>query len=337
MAGIKALRRIQLGAETTAGTNAVATAIWRGLGMGKDNRETTFVEEDIGLLGDALRTYVAKTGGEVTLEGIASFEQLPYILQSSFYATTPTTDTSSAKLWSWTVQSASTDPIQTTDLQTYTVEFGDNQQAEYMNYCFTREFKLSGTVGEALQISATMEGRTVATTDFTAGISIPTVESILFTNGKLYIDPSTDASGTTQVSQTLFAVDLNVMTGWRGYPAADGRTDFSFVKRTKEEITCSITFEHNSSAVAEKAAWRNQTERNIRLKFTGNALSSTDVGATYDTKALVIDMLGKWESFDALTDQDGNDQVTGLFSCGYSAAAATKGDFTIVNELATLP
>lgn len=337
MAGIKALRRIQLGAETAAGTNAVATAIWRGLGMGKDNRETTFVEEDIGLLGDALRTYVAKTGGEVTLEGIASFEQLPYIFQSAFYATTPTTDTSSAKIWTWTVQSASTDPIQTTDLQTYTVEFGDNQQAEYMNYCFTREFKLSGTVGEALQVSATMEGRTVATTDFTAGISIPTVESILFTNGTLYIDPSTDASGTTQVSNTLFAVDLNVMSGWRGYPAADGRTDFSFVKRTKEEITCSVTFEHNASAVAEKAAWRNQTERNMRLKFTGNALSSTDVGATYDTKALVIDMLGKWESFDSLTDQDGNDQVTGLFRVGYSSGAATKGDFTIVNELATLP
>lgn len=337
MAGIKALRRIQLGAEAVAGTNVVATAIWRGTGMGQDNRETTFVEEDIGLLGDALRTYVAKTGGEVAFEGIASFEQMGYFLQSGLYNTSPTTDTSSAKIWTWNIPSASTDPIATTDLQTYTVEFGDNQQAEYMNYCFTRELNLTGTVGEALQVSATMEGRAVATTDFTAGISTPTVESILFTNGKLYIDSSSDTLGTTQVSSTLFAVDLNFTTGWRGYPAADGRVDFSFVKRTKEELTCSITFEHNASAVAEKAAWRNQTERAIRLRFDGNALSSTDAAATYDTKTLIVDMLGKWESFDALTDQDGNDQVTGMFRVGYSATAAKKGSFILVNELATLP
>jgi hypothetical protein len=182
-----------------------------------------------------------------------------------------------------------------------------------------------------------MEGRTVATTDFTASIAIPDVETILFTNGKLYIDPTTDAIGTTQVSQTLFANDLNITTGWRGYPAADGRTDFSFVKRTKEEITLSVTFEHNATAVAEKLAWRNQTERAIRLRFDGNALSSTDAGATYDTKTFIADLYGKWESFDSLTDQDGNDQVTGLFRNGYSKAAGTKGYFRIVNELATLP
>ena len=337
MAGVKAFRRLIGGAEATAGTSVPATWIWRGMGMGKDNRETTFVEEDIGLLGDALRTYVAKTGGEVTFEGVASFEQLGYFFQSGFYKTTPTTDASSAKIWTWSIQDSATDPIATTDLQTYTVEFGDNQQAEYMAYCFTREFTLSGTVGEALNISATMEGRTVATTDFTSGINIPTVESILFTNATLYIDPTSDTIGTTQASQTIFAVDLNCTTGWRGYPAADGRTDFSFVKRTKEEITMSITFEHNTTAVAEKAAWRNQLERAIRVKFTGNALSSTDAGAAYDTKALVVDLYGKWESFDALSDQDGNDQVTGMFRVGYSATGGGKGSFKIVNELASLP
>jgi hypothetical protein len=337
MAGARAFRRIQMGAESTAGTSVPATAIWRGTGSGKDNRETTFVEEDVGRLGGALRTYVAKTGGEITFDGVASFEQLGYFFQSGFYATTPTTDTSSAKIWAWDVQDASTDPTQTTDLQTYTVEFGDNQQAEYMAYCFTREFGITGTVGEALQVSATMEGRTVATTDFTSGISIPAVESILFTNGTLYINATSDTAGTTLVSQTLFGMDLSVTTGWKGYPAADGRTDFSFVKRVGEEITCQLTFEHNSTAVTEKAAWRNQTERVIRVKFTGNALSSTDAGATYDTKALIVDMVGKWESFDALSDQDGNDQVTGTFRVGYSETYGGKGGIILVNELAALP
>src|SRR5512144_426376 len=163
MAGVKAFRRLQGGAEATPGANAAATWLWRGTGVGKDNRETTFVEEDIGRLGGALRTYVAKTGGEVTFEGVASFEQLPYFFQSGFYKVTSTSDNGSGRVWEWEIQDSATDPIASSDLQTYTLEFGDNQQAEYMNYCFTREFNLSGTVGEALMISATMEGRAVAT------------------------------------------------------------------------------------------------------------------------------------------------------------------------------
>jgi len=261
MPGIRAFNRVQIGQETTAGTNAVATQLLRGMtGMITDNLEVEFLEEDIGIAGGALATRIPMTGGEITLEGGFTFEQSPYILNSAFYSTTPTTDTSSAKIWSWTAQTVSTDLVATTDLQTYTIEAGDNQQAEYMNYCFTREFTISGRVGEGLNMSATMEGRAVGTTDFTAGISIPSVEYVLFTNGVLYIDVSTDM-GTTQVSQTLFSMDLNVTTGWKGYQAADGRTDFSFVKWVGSEIVLNVTFEHNSSAVAEKAAWRAETER----------------------------------------------------------------------------
>lgn len=336
--GIKALRRIQGGAESTAGTAVPATWIWRGTGTGKDNSKITFVEEDIGLLSDALRTYKAETGGELTLEGVASFEQLGYFYQSGVYATTPTTDAGSARIWTWNDQTASTDPVATTDLQTYTMEFGDNAGEEEMAFCFTRELKISGSAREALMVTATMEGRTVAPSTFTPSSDAPvtTAESILFTNGSLYIDDVTSSTdiGITQVSQTLFQAELNHVTGWKGYPAADGRTDFSILKRTKNDITLSLTFEHNASAIAEKAKWLAQTERCIRLMFTGNALTTTD---TYSTKTYIVDLWGKWESFDALSDNDGNDQVVGLFRAGYSTTAGLKARWIIVNELATMP
>ena len=336
MPGIRALRKVQIGQESTAGTNVVASQLLRGLtGVIQDNLEMEFLEEDIGIAGGALSTRIPMTGGEIVLEGGFTYEQSPYILNSAFYLTSPTTDASSAQIWSWTAQLASSDPIETTDLQTYTIEAGDNQQAEYMNYCFTREFTLSGRVGEGLNISATMEGRAVGTTDFTTGISVPSVEYVLFTKGTLYIDPSTDM-GTTQVSQTLFAVDLNVTTGWKGYHAADGQTYFSFAKWTGSDIVLNVTFEHNTSAVAEKAAWRAQTERAIRLQFDGEDLTTTDAGATYDTKALRVDLWGKWESFAALTDEDGNDHVTGVFRAGYSATGGNKAIFTVANETASL-
>ena len=336
--GIKALRRVQIGAELSAGaTTDVASTIWRGMGVLKDNLEITNVEEDIGILGGANRTYIGKTGGEIQLTGSSTFEQLPYLFQSGIYATAPTTDTSSAKIWVWNVQAMSTDPIATSDLQTYVIEGGDNQQAEDMHYCFTKELKLSGEAGASIDVSATLEGRAVATTTFTASLSVPTVEDILFSKGLLYIDPTSDAAGTTLKSNTLLKMDLSFTTGWIPVFAADGNTYFSFVKRASDEMTLDITFEHDGTSVAEKAYWRSQTERVIRLKFAGNALTTTDAGATYDTKVLVIDLYGKWQSFDALSDMDGNDTVVGKFKVGYSATAAKKAVITIVNELATLP
>lgn len=336
-AGIKALRRIQIGQETAAGTKATATAIMRGFeGVIKDNTMIEFMPENIGIAGGANRTRKPATGSEMAMTGGFTFEQGGYFFQSGFYKTTPTTDASSGKIWTWTVQTVSTDLIETTDLQPLTVEGGDNQQCEYFTYGFTREFSLSGQAGGGLDISATIEGRETGTTDFTASIAIPTVEDVLFTNGKLYIDTSTDI-GTTQVSQTLFSMNLNVTTGWKGYAAVDGRIDFSFAKWTGSEIVLNVVFEHNSSAVAEKAAWRAQTERAIRLQFDGTALSTTDASATYDKKALRIDLWGKWESFDALSDADGNDHVAGVFRAGYSSTAAKKAVFTICNQLASLP
>jgi len=338
MPGIKALRRVQIGPELSPGaTTDVATTIWRGMGVIKDNLEITFVEEDIGILGGANRTYKGKTGGEIELSGTATFEQLPYGFQSGIYATTPTTDTSSGLTWTWNVQSLSTDPIATSDLQTYVIEGGDNQQAENMHYCFTKELKLSGEAGAAIDLSMTLEGRDVAPTTFTAGLSIPSVEDILFSKGLLYIDQTSDAAGSTLKSNTLLKMDLTYTTGWVPVFAADGNTYFSFVKRQSDAITLDITFEHDGTSVAEKSAWRAQTERVIRLKFAGNALTTTDAGATYDTKILLIDLYGKWESFDALSDMDGNDTVVGKFKVGYSATAAKKCVFTVVNELSSLP
>jgi hypothetical protein len=334
--GIKALRKVQIGQEASlGGSTDIASTIWRGTGVLTDNRETTFPEEDIGILGGTTRSYVALTGGEIALEGDATFEQLPYIFNAGIYETTPTTDTGTGYVYVWTSQLASTDPISSSDLQTLVIEGGDNNEAEIMRYAFVREMSLSGNGGEALMVSATFQGREISGgQSYTASLSIPTVESILFTKGKLYIDDSTGTIGSTLVSNTLISSEFNMTTGWAAVLTADGRLDFSFVKRVADEITLQMTYEHNSSATTEKAAWRAQTERAIRLIFEGEALTSA---GTYTYKTLIIDLWGKYESFDALSEQDGNDIVVANFRAAYSSTAANKARFTIVNELSALP
>ena len=100
--GIRALRMVQIGQEVSAGgTTDPASTIWRGEGMLKDNRVTTFPTENIGIIGGVNRTYVGKTGGEIELTGIATYEQLPYIFNAGFYLSAPTTDAGSESIRTW--------------------------------------------------------------------------------------------------------------------------------------------------------------------------------------------------------------------------------------------
>lgn len=342
MPGVTALEKTLIGVEAAAGsTTDVPTTHWRGIGKIKDRQEIVFPNERVGRVGGTNRSYIARTGSEVPLDSEAiSFEQLPYILNAGLYTATPTTDTGSGYIWQWSVQSASTDAYATTDLSTLVVENGDNNEVETARYCFVREFTLSGKQGEALALASVLEGRAPSTaTGFTAVGSTDldnVCETILFSKVSLYIDPSTDTAGTTQKSETILDMSLKHKTGWVALPAKDTRLDFSSIKHVDDEIMLDITFEHNSVATAEKAAWRAQTERVVRLQFAGNTLTSA---GTYTTKILRIDLYGKWRTFGAegLEEQDGDNVYRGTFRCAYSASAANKAVYTIVNELQTLP
>lgn len=338
MPGIRAFSKVQLGAETTPGTNVATTAVWRGTGFIKDEIEVTFPEETIGILSGTTRSYIAKYGASLELTGDLTFEQFGYIGNAGIKYVAPTTDTSSAFIRTWLFPIQTTDAVASTDLTTLSVEGGDNQQAEEFSYGYVSEFTIEGTAGEAATISAIVNGQQVATTTFSASPTITDVESVLVSKGKMYADATTDTVGTTQLSQTLLGFSLSVTTGWMPVYAADGSLNFSFIKQTMPEVMLEVTFEHNASAVAEKLNWRNQTARQLRLRFDGSALTTTDAGATYDTKVFIIDLVGKWESWDVLDEQDGNNIVKGTFRARYDSNVATYYARIInANQLATMP
>lgn len=334
MPGITALRRVQIGQMPLNGTTDVPDTYWTGTGVLDDIREVVFPDDNVGIIGGVNRSYTAKTGGEITLENAAAFEQLAYVLDSAIHTAAPTTDTGSGYIRTYTLQTASTDPIASSDIQYLVIEGGDNQQAEIMRSGFVRELTISGAQGEAVMVSALVEGQGVSTTTFTASLTAPTVETILTSKGKLWIDPSTDTPGTTQKSATLLSFEFTMNpTGWQPIPVGDGNLYFSSVKFVGNNPELSITFEHDASATAEIAAWRAESERVIRLQFEGTALTSA---GAYTYKTLRMDLYGKWMDFEALGDQDGNDIVTGTFRVAYSTGATKKGVITLVNEQATL-
>jgi hypothetical protein len=340
--GVTALEKTLIGVEATAGaTTDAPTTHWRGMGKIKDRREIVRPPERVGRFGGTTRSYTPRTGSEIPLDGDATFEQLPYIFNAGIYLTTPTTDSGSSIVRTWNVQAASSDAFATTDLGTLVIENGDNNDAERARFVFIREFTLTGKQGEGMMVTAVGQGRESSTATFTAVGSTDLenpCETILFSKVALYIDDSTGTIGTTQVTETILDFNLKHTTGWVELPARDGRLDFGNIKHVDDEIMVDMTWEHNTFASTEKAAWRNQTERAIRIEWSGTALSSTD---TYSTKLLRLDYVGKWQTFAAegLEEQDGDNVVKGTFHVGSSitGSAYSKATYTIVNEIATLP
>jgi len=333
MPGIKALRKIQLGKETPAGTIAPATAIWRGMGTLQNLAELVKVEEDVGLLVPTDRAYIPFLGGEIEMDEVeATFEQLPYIGLGGIDGSVTGQADGAGTDKIWTFEPATT-TVKTP--KTFSIEGGDNQQAEVMEYSHVTEFKLSGKAKEALMMGATWTGRQIAKQAFTTALSIPTVEDILFSKGKLYIDAGGGTIGTTLKSSTFLEMSLSWKTGFIPVFTADGALYFTFVKGVLPEIELELTFEHDATSVAEKDAWLAGTGRLIQCKFEGSSVVSG--GTTYQKRTLILNLAGKWKSFDKLDEADGNDIVKGTLVAGYNSTWAKIAQMIVVNELAAMP
>jgi hypothetical protein len=332
--GIKGFTKIQLGAEATAGTAVPATALLRGAyAPADDQRQVTFPAEDIGYLSGVDRTYVPYLLGRLELpEREATFEQLPYTLAAGIKnVTTGVADgVGAGKIYAYPMPTTTANTI-----KTYTIESGDNQQAEEMEYSFVSEFTLSGQERQALMVKDTWQGRQWSTTSFTEAIAVPSVEEILFQKAKLYIDAVSGTLGTTLVSSSLLAMNLSVRTGWTPNFTGDGNLYFTDIEHIADqmEVLLNVTLRHNATAVSEKAAWRAQTARQLRLQIDGSALTP---GTSYSAKALRIDLAGKWERFEPLSERNGMMVSSGIFRARYNATANLFANLTVVNTLASL-
>lgn len=327
----KKLRKIQIGLETEKGTALAATDVWRGEGMLEDQLEIVFPEEDIGILPGVDRSYIPKLAAGLAIEDTPlTFEQCPILLCCAVddIVAGVQDGTGSGYVYAY-VGPITSDP----GFKTFTIEGGDDQQAEEMEYVFATEVTLKGAAGEAWMMGATLVGRQVVPTTFTGALVVSAVEEALFSKTKLYIDDGGGTIGTAVKSNTLLDAEVVITTGLQPVFTGDGELYFSFAKRVAPELVATITFEHDASSVAEKAAWRVQTTRLIRLVCLGSALTTPGVETN---KRLTIDMAGRWESFEKIDEVDGNDIVRGTFRARYSTADTLFFQIDVVNEVTEL-
>lgn len=330
--GIKALRKIQIGLESVPGTPVAATALWRGLGMLEDQREVVFPDEDIGYISGVDRSYTPKLLAGLSMEDVpVTFEQLCYILAAGIKDVVAGVQdgAGSGYIYNYTAPTTAKNSV-----KSYTIEAGDDQEAEEMEYGFVDSFKLSGVPGEALMVSAEWLGRQAVVSSFTGSIAVPAIEDVLFSRAKLYLDAVGGAIGTTQLTSTFLNMEVNVKTGWIPIFSADGNLYFTNIEMSKPEITVDIIFEHDASGAARKVDWRAETARLIRIQIEGSTLGTS--GTVYSNKTLNIDFAAKIQKVTKIGERDGNDILTATFMPKYNATGATYFDILVVNELTSL-
>lgn len=338
MPGVKTLRRIQFGKETTSGTLVAATTRWRGTGVLKDLREVEEHKEEIGIIGGADRTDIVKIAAQAELAATPlTFEQFQYLLAMSFGG--PVTGSADG---------VGTDKIYTTTipttaqptLVTYSVEGGDNFEVETMEYAHCTKWSIVGAPGKVVTMAATLQGRQVARKSggFTGAATIPAVDQAPFQKAKVYLDAIGGVAGTTQVANAVlgFKIDaeINIVPKW----TADGNLYWSFPVYTDHVIKGEITFEHDTAvdgSTGAKVDWRAQTPKMLQIKLEGNSVATG--GTTYQKKTVIFNLPIKWKVADPLSDMNKNDTIKMQFVSRYNATAATSGSIIVVNELSTLP
>ena len=338
MPGIGAGRKLQYGKETTAGTAVAASKIWAGEATAiEDALVTQFVKEDIGYIAPRLRTYVPQKFAKYAMPATPfTFEQGLIPLTSIKNVVSGASDgLGSDKVYDYVAHYLASS---LNTFQTWTLEAGDNQQAERMEYAYVADFTLEGKAGEAWMISANWEGRQASTNSFTGALAVPTtLEEALFGKTKLYIDASGGTMGSTQKTSTLLAATLKWKTGIVPVFTGDGNLYFTFAKfGLRPEVSLEITFEHDSTSVAEKAAWRAGSTRLVSLVCQGSAVQMP--GSTYTYKTLAINLAGRYEKFDVLDeDQNGDSIYKATLTAGRSDTDSAFAEIIVVNEVSSIP
>lgn len=339
--GHKALSKVQLGQETVKGTAVAADFLWRGPFAGlQDARSTEPIEEDLGIAMKSSRKFSAQVLAELSLPAAAlTPEQSPHIFEAGIkQVNTGVADGTSSSGYVYSYPFGLTT---INDVSTYTIETGDEDQAEEAEYCFVSAFTISAVKGQVVEISSDWMGRQVQNATFTGALSAPAVSELAAVNSVLYIDDPSGTIGTTQVSAgNILEWSLEVTTGRVALFTADSGNLY-FVEQyfniDEVEAVLEIKWLHKSDAVAEKAKFQSSTNRLIQIDVLGDAYATPGTGTDLNgVKGLRIQFPGSYDEFSAIEHEDGKSIVTATISGGYDAESGEVLTINVYNEDTTL-
>jgi hypothetical protein len=194
-------------------------------------------------------------------------------------------------------------------------------------------------MGQTARMGGSLMGRQVARlgTGFSAA-TIPAIGEFPTQMGKLYMDAISGAYGTTQISNTLVAWQVDLELRWQPVFTMDGTLAFAYPSYTGHKVSGTITYLNDTAADGATGAmtdFRNQTPKLMRIDLSGPAV--TTPGTLYSTKKCLIDLPVKLLNPGPLGNDNGNDIRVFKFRSRYNTTAGNAGKITNVTDLTPLP
>ena len=302
-----AMRFLQGSLESSKGSNSAATRVLLARLINPNfNQPREFIEEDRGTLVAAGRFVAGVKDFTFTIEGPANYEQLGWFLQTAIRGSVAaSTVGTTGKRYIFSPNTTTTGD----DLQAASFEFGDDTQSYLAKYCEAAAWELGFdtlTPGQAapLTMSLSYVTQSLASNTKTAGLSAPSVNSILGTGGTFAIGATSTGFGSlTALTGSLRSLRVAGDNGLgRKVFVGDGTT-YSNIGRGRRVITGEATFEGNSNGVTRFVEWDLATEKRIRLQLNGPTISGSSPATAYQ---LWIDGRILFTSFDPIGEVDTN-------------------------------
>lgn len=330
--GERAFAFLQGGLEATKGTAVPTTRILMARVTNVDlNQPREFVEEDRGTLVGATRFNAGVKDYKFTIESDgASYEQLGWFLETcSKGSVSGATVNTSGKDYVFSPNTTTTGD----DLQAATFEFGDDTQGYRLTYCEGTSWTLAFDtlkVGDAAPVKLTVNyfAQSFTSNTKTAGLTSPTVETILGTTAHWYIGSTSTAFGSlSEVTGQLrsFSLTSDNKLGRKVF-VGDGTT-YSNIGRGRRMTTFEATFEGDSNGVTRFVEWDLATAKRLRLKFTGGTITGSSPATA---KALTLDGQVYFTDFDPIGEVDTNTvyKVKGRF-VEDSSLSTSNSDYAV--------
>jgi hypothetical protein len=182
------------------------------------------------------------------------------------------------------------------DLDSLTLEVGDDTQALEMEYVTARSCRISGTIAQdtgasAVSLNVPIFGRQLSKVSYTGAISIPTVNDLTSKLTRIYLDTSWAGVGGTEVTSLLRGFDIDIIGG--AHPKFYGSANryFDEVQQGPISAMFALTLERSANSITFYDDFVAGTFGVMRLTNTGPQIGSGD------NHSLVVDIGGYFEGF----------------------------------------
>lgn len=332
--GLKTLSKLQLALEVTPGT-PVTTATSKLTGMYKieqqEMRTKIRPQELRGSMAKFFRTITVGKIQNLNVEGTTVFEDLGYFLGMGLKGgVSGSSDGGTPPAYTYAYTPTLTDQ-DTPD--TYTIQFGDNEQAYYAEYCFVKQLTLDFQVDQLAKLTAAIVGRQRTAQAFTGSLSDRTTEDLIADNVIVYMDDTGGTIGTTSFSTGVVGCTWT-MANFMPDKTLDGTLYFTQLVEQPLAAELTLTCEVNTATQAKLAKFTGDTRQLVRVECS----NATAIHGTVH-KRLRLDgayNLTDWGPIGS-ADHNGIQTVQLKFTGEYDATYGAIAKAELVNALSALP